>query len=155
MSPYDVWSLVEWTVSHAKARGPDASPPSQLLAPGPCPWLTRGRLPYLPVSTSLCHLMMFGICLGGRFHTQRQGAQTPLLPRSCSPQVLALGLHKEDDGGGTLLPGDTVGAVRVTRVCDILGGGISGSTHPGPEWDELGTSVGGNPPPSPPIPNTL
>ena len=56
-------------------------------------------------------------------------------------------LHKKDDGGGTLLPGEIVGAGRGPIVCGRLGARVSGGTPPGPVWDNLVPSVVGYPPP--------
>ena len=44
-----------------------------------------------------------------------------------------------------------MGAGKVTRVRGRIAGGVAGATPPGPEWDELGHSMGGHqsPPPDP------
>ena len=39
--------------------------------------------------------------------------------------TLGGGLHAADDGGGTLLPGETATAGKVVRVCGRLGSGVS------------------------------
>ena len=54
-------------------------------------------------------------------------------------------LHKKDDGGGTLLPGEIVGAGRGPIVCGRLGARVSGGTPPGPTWDRPGTLMGDKP----------
>ena len=63
------------------------------------------------------------------------------------------GLLEAGDGGGTILPGESVGAVQVPGVIGGFDSRVSGVTSTGPEWEEPGTSVGGHPAPS--IPKTL
>ena len=66
-------------------------------------------------------------------------------------QTLGVILHEVDDGGGTLLPGDTAVAGKVLRLCGKLDGGVDGSTLPVPEWYKSGPSVGSHPPPRPQV----
>ena len=53
-------------------------------------------------------------------------------------------------GGGALIPGYAAGLVKVPIFIGGIDRGVSGSTTTGPQWDDPGTSVGGqHPPPSP------
>ena len=64
-------------------------------------------------------------------------------------QTLGVILHEVDDGGGTLLPGDTAVAGKVLILCGKLDGGVDGSTLPVPEWYKSGPSVGSHTSPPP------
>ena len=60
-------------------------------------------------------------------------------------RTLEDGLPAAGDGGGTLLPGEAVGAGQVPGVNDGVGIEVSGGTPPGLAWDKLGISVVGHP----------